>query len=354
MDLVVGVALDAARGDESRLVVARGAERRLRHRRVLLGLERRVLDGGLVDHVLARRSPRRGARPRRRGGSLAGLGGGVGVARAASAARGAAGVARAPAAGRLVARRGRRGRRRLGGRLSVRRVRGRARRRAARLARRGGAIRGRLDRRGRLVARRVRARAAAASARRLDAAGAVLVARRFGASRRAARSAARSQVARRAARARSVARRLVARRFRRVFDRRGGPIRGRLDRRRRLVARRGGARRRLLTRRFGPRGLLVARHLVRLRGCVRCLTAAVSRRTDPLVARRGLVFDRRGGKLGLFGPEGLVGLDVRWADGVLEGLRRQRATRAAGSAIGRGASAVLRCAGLVRAFAEHG
>ena len=89
-------------------------------------------------------------------------------------------------------------------------------------------------------------------------------------------------------------------------------------------------------------------------GCVLSLTAGVSHRPDPLVARgrgarrgrlglvaRRRLLPRRLDRRGLFGPEGLVGLDVRWADGVLEGLGRQRATRAAGSAFGRGASAVL-------------
>jgi len=40
-------------------------------------------------------------------------------------------------------------------------------------------------------------------------------------------------------------------------------------------------------------------------------------------------------------PQRLVGLEVRRADAVLEGVGRQGATRAAGSAFGRGASAVL-------------
>ena len=46
------------------------------------------------------------------------------------------------------------------------------------------------------------------------------------------------------------------------------------------------------------------------------------------------------------------GLDVRRADGVLEGLRRQGLTRAAGGAFSRGASAVLWAAGF-RALAEQ-
>jgi hypothetical protein len=49
VDLVLSVAArDPARGHEPGLVVARAAERR----GVLLRLKRRVLDGGLVDHVV--------------------------------------------------------------------------------------------------------------------------------------------------------------------------------------------------------------------------------------------------------------------------------------------------------------
>ena len=166
---------------------------------------------------------------------------------------------------------------------------------------------------------------------------------------------------------------------RRVVARRGGRRRSLGARLRRraaaLLARRGGSRaarrsrgldggdaslarlvggRRVLARRRrrARRGLRRAargrrRGLARLGGRRRRVLARRRRR------RRG-VLARRGGGL-LLVDERLVRLDVRRADGVLEGLRRAAAAaRAAGSAIGRGASAVLSCAGLVRAFAEHG
>ena len=113
--------------------------------------------------------------------------------------------------------------------------------------------------------------------------------------------------------------------------------------RRRVLARLGGGRRGLLARLDGRR-----RGLARFGAAARRVLARLgSRRRGFLARRRGLLLVR----------ERLVRLDVRRADGVLERLRRERAAAsapAAGSAFSRGASAVLSCAGLVRAFAEHG
>ena len=127
---------------------------------------------------------------------------------------------------------------------------------------------------------------------------------------------------------------------RRVLDRRAGE---RASRRRppRRAARRCGRSSRRSAAAAAPRA---ARRARRLRGALP--TAAPRRARRPLAAaapRRSRP-RRRGGP---------AAAHVRRGDRVLERLRRQRAPGAAGSAFGRGAGAVLRCALLVRALAEH-
>ena len=122
----------------------------------------------------------------------------------------------------------------------------------------------------------------------------------------------------------------------------------------------------LVARRRFRGGLVVRRVVVRRRRGGRVIAR---RRLGRLVARRLLHRRLFGHRRDLFRRRGLLGLGLRLRlrldaadrlrrhvgrrDGVLEGLRRQRAPGAPSSTLRRGASAVLGCAGFVRALAEH-